>query len=247
MAFEKSTLADVKERLTAGHYANITGALRGIGRMESLTDRQRTMAQNLAYEHFGVQPKEEGAAAPKKAAKKAGRKPAVKKAAKKSAAAVKAPKAAARVAQQKAAAEETAAPAPTGAKRGRKPGTKMAPKASVSAASLTEEVAVQAAKLKIGTYRDALEAMEKAKNLGASESVVAQDALDAQRALGAVVRELCAAPPSPGEMKAAAVLEVVAAATHVNEDVNGVDETDQPQVPSRAWGPPHGYGPPPQG
>lgn len=73
--YEKSTFADFKERLSAGHYNSITGARRGIGKM-NLSKDENERAQVLANKHFGASGSPE--ASKPKAAKKAVKSPKVK-------------------------------------------------------------------------------------------------------------------------------------------------------------------------
>lgn len=271
--YEKTTLADVKKRLADGHYNSLTGALRGIGRMAGLTDRQKKLAQNAAREHFGEEP---AAAAPKKAKKKSAKKTTKKKAPSKRATKKKATKKAApkKSAKKAATKKKTTSKKKAGKKsasgKGRS-GTRSTRSASSSKAAERKSpgsrkgkrgpsssppkarklTKIEAAQVKIGTYQQALEAMEKAKNLGVAESEVAKGAKAAQDGLTLVVQGLLesdqppvqqSVEPSEAEKKGADAFQKAAEATASSRG-NGIGE--HPPVPAHPPVPPPPVATPP--
>lgn len=243
--YEKSTLKDVKERLEAGHYTSLTGALRGIGRMRGLSDRQKTRAQNLAREHFGEEPEK-----PKGRKKKTKKKAAKKRTAKKKAAKKRTAK---KTTRKKAVSKKGKARSKKASKRSSSSSNKRGRKSrgskkekSGASSSAPRRSKLEESQMKIGTYQQALEAMEKAKNLGVKESEVAKGAKAAQEGLTAVVEELCRLdqPPTEGEEKAAKALQTAVDASS-SRGANGAANHENAAAPEAPAPPPTAT--PPQG
>lgn len=201
--YEKSTFADFKERLSAGHYNSITGARRGIGKM-NLSKDENERAQVLANKHFGASGSPE--ASKPKAAKKAAKSPKVK--------AAKAAKAVKAKASKAAKAPKAKEPKQPRQKRGRKaePHAQLSPMADQT--------------IRIGTIQQALKAMQDAKSLGAPTSEVAEGARKAQMALVGIVNELCPRgemQPTAEDLRQAEALGKAAKAAGVNAGGNNAN------------------------
>jgi len=141
MAYTKMTVADFKKKLNGGHYANPTGARRGVGKAD-LSDDEKAKCYKAIDKHFDVS-----------AAPKAAKKTAKKKAAKKAAPTPAAPK--------------VTAEAPKNGKK--KAAKKIVKKTGKKRAARTPEVDVDAlaqlhlASERIGTISQAISAMRQAK------------------------------------------------------------------------------------
>lgn len=167
--YQKIDLAAFKKKLSAGEYANLTGARRAIGRMTTWSEAEKNKARAAAEKHFA-----EGAPAssPKKAAKKT-----PKKAAKKSKSAAP------------AAAKPPKAPAKKAVKKVRKPQAKA--KGSAVRTGVPVKERIEEANRLIDGFGSALGRAEEAKNLGAPNEAVRAAAKEAMDGLTMTVNYLC--------------------------------------------------------